>query len=95
MKKKKTGKIQQRIPYYESLRKTCLLNAGLMTLQLILGIWLLVPVISGFTLTTLNILGLALIIAAVTWILGAIIRELKKARDYRLKSRTIKNNKEL
>ena len=89
MKKKKTGKVQQRIPYYESLRKTCLLNAGLMTLELILGIWLLLQ-ISGFTMTALHILGLSLVIAAVTWILGAIIRELKKARDYRLKSRTIK-----
>ena len=91
----KAGKIQQRVPYYEELRKTCILNIVLMSLQLILGIWLLVQVSRSLTITTLTILGLGLMIAAVTWIIGAIIREIKKARDYRLKSRTIKDNKEL
>lgn len=91
----KAGKIQRRVPYYEELRKTCILNIVLMSLQLILGIWLLAQVAGSLTITSLTILGLGLMIAAVTWIIGAIIREIKKARDYRLKSRTIKDNKEL
>lgn len=89
MKKKKTGKIQQRIPYYESLRKTCLLNAGLMTLEVIFGIWLLVKVYQMTIIPTLLDI-LALMIATMACGVEAVIRELKKARDYRLKSRTIK-----
>ena len=83
------------MPYYESLRKTCIQNIGLLALQLILGLWLLYHVTgTGIQMTALTILGLALVIATVTWIIGAIIREIKKARDYRLKSRTIKEQQE-
>ena len=86
--------IYQRIPYYEELRKYCLNNVAYFTLQTGFCTWFLIWLCSH-PITLWNILAIALTIAAGTWSIGIIIREVKKAREYRLKSRTIKDNKEL